>query len=248
MDSNVRQERRRKIVERGGDRLALITGQVQTLSRSPSSPSPATQRQRHAHTGSSPSIVFATVDNAQINAGPEEKDDDSDSMFTKVSTMNKYPGARNFHKGNEAKPRSVKFLTNPDPLTKLQEQDSEITSSVQKASTHSNFFSSKQINTCIIASERTRVTCSLIIASLVIISYIDYQLFGFDIVSSESFIARPFYIILLTDVTIVLSQLFLENARDCDEVEKEINAAQEDEDNLAGAVNLLERGSGYTGT
>lgn len=67
MDSNVRQERRRKIVERGGDRLALITGQVQTLSRSPSSPSPATQRQRHAHTGSSPSIVFATVDNAQIN-------------------------------------------------------------------------------------------------------------------------------------------------------------------------------------
>lgn len=73
MDTNVRKERRRKIVERGGDRLALITGQVRALSASPSLPSPtpasspssATQRQRHAHTESSPSIMFMSNDNTQ---------------------------------------------------------------------------------------------------------------------------------------------------------------------------------------
>ncbi|KAJ9179142.1 hypothetical protein P3X46_010961 [Hevea brasiliensis] len=192
MDSNVRQERRRRrIMERGSDRLALITGQVRTLSPSPSLASPSNQRQRrHAHTESSPSLV----------------------------TINEYPGARNFHRGNQAEPGLVKSATSPDTLSKLP-QPSEITPSVQK-----------RINYCIIASERTRAICSLIVAFLVN-------------VNSDSFIAsRPFCIILLTDVTIVLARLFRESGNDSEEIEDEKNAGKEDEDNWAGAVKLLERG------
>ncbi|KAF2301294.1 hypothetical protein GH714_022466 [Hevea brasiliensis] len=165
-------------------------------------------------------------------AGPEEKEDDSGSKFMKTRTINEYPGARNFHRGSQAEPRLVKSATSPDSITKLEQQASGITPSVEKASPPPNFFSSKRINSCIIASERTRANCSLIIAFLVVISYIDYPMFGLDILSSENFIAsRPFYIILLTDVTIVLAQLFRENGNDSEEVEKERNEAQEEEDN-----------------
>ncbi|KAJ9179152.1 hypothetical protein P3X46_010971 [Hevea brasiliensis] len=230
MDSNVRQERRRRIMERGSDRLALITGQVRALSPSPSLPSPSNQRQRrHAHTESSPSLMFSPNDNAQINAGPEETDDVSGSKFMKTRTINEYPGARNFHRGNQAETRLVKSATSPDTLSKLQ-QPSEITPSVQKAPSQPKLFSSKRINYCIIASERTRAICSLIVAFLVI-------------VNSDSFIAsRPFCIILLTDVTIVLARLFRESGNDSEEIEEEQNSGKEDEDNWAGAVKLLERG------
>lgn len=61
--------------------------------------------------------------------------------------------------------------------------------------------------------------------------------------NSDSFIAsRPFCIILLTDVTIVLARLFRESGNDSEEIEDEKNAGKEDEDNWAGAVKLLERG------
>ncbi|KAF2312637.1 hypothetical protein GH714_037094 [Hevea brasiliensis] len=106
-------------------------------------------------------------------------------------TINEYPGARNFHRGNQAEPGLVKSATSPDTLSKLP-QPSEITPSVQKA--------------------------------------------------PNSFIAsRPFCIILLTDVTIVLARLFRESGNDSEEIEGEKNAGKEDEDNWAGAVKLLER-------
>lgn len=169
-------------------------------------------------------------------AGPEETDGDSDSKLIKGRTINEYPGARIFHRGN---PKSV---TSPDPLSGM-DKNFEISSSVQKPLSQAKLFSSKRINSCIIASERTRAICSLIIACVVVISNIDYPLIGFDIMSSDSFIAsRPFCIILLTDVTIVLALLFLESGNDSEEVDEEKVAGKEDEDNWTGAVKLLERG------
>ncbi|XP_058004033.1 uncharacterized protein LOC131180685 [Hevea brasiliensis] len=129
----------------------------------------------------------------------------------KTRTINEYPGARNFHRGNQAEPGLVKSATSPDTLSKLP-QPSEITPSVQKAPSSPKLFSSKRINYCIIASERTRAICSLIVAFLVN-------------VNSDSFIAsRPFCIILLTDVTIVLARLFRESGNDSEEIEDEKDA------------------------
>ncbi|MCV5003180.1 hypothetical protein OFM39_26305, partial [Escherichia coli] len=57
---------------------------------------------------------------------------------------------------------------------------------------------------------------------LVVLSCIDYPLFGRNIVSSESVVAsRPLYSLLLTDVTIVVARLYLENRRAQEEEEEE---------------------------
>lgn len=107
-------------------------------------------------------------------------------------------------------------------------------------------FTSKGLNSCIIASENTRIYCALVIGFLVVLSYIDYPLFGMNIVRSESVVAsRPVYILLLTDVTIVLARLFyLEKQRGFMEAEEEtkVAQAQDDGENWEGAVKVLERG------
>ena len=76
--------------------------------------------------------------------------------------------------------------------------------------------------------------------------------------SSESVVAsRPLYILLLTDVTIVVARLYLENRRALEEVEEEKEEAEEEEragtrregarfqddgQNWTHAVRVMERG------
>lgn len=85
-----------------------------------------------------------------------------------------------------------------------------------------------------------RIFCALIIAFLVVLSYVDYALFGVNLVKSESVVAsRPLYIILLTDVTIVLARMILVRRED---VEEERVVVPQDGHNWVEAVKLLERG------
>lgn len=56
-----REERRRRIVERGSDRLALITGSIQSLD-SPLTPSPKSRNYSHIRTQSAPAGVHAYND------------------------------------------------------------------------------------------------------------------------------------------------------------------------------------------
>lgn len=102
------------------------------------------------------------------------------------------------------------------------------------------FFTSKRLNSCIVESESMRIFCALIIAFLVVLSYVDYALFGVNLVKSESVVAsRPLYIILLTDVTIVLARMILVRRED---VEEERVVVPQDGHNWVEAVKLLERG------
>ena len=109
------------------------------------------------------------------------------------------------------------------------------------------FFTSKRLNSSIIASETTRIFCALIIAFLVVLSYVDYPLFGRNIVRSESVVAsRPLYILLLTDITIVFTLLYLENrdVRGLEDEEEEVMPQVQDDHghNWAQAVKFMERG------
>ncbi|XP_062088558.1 uncharacterized protein LOC133795125 [Humulus lupulus] len=110
------------------------------------------------------------------------------------------------------------------------------------------FFTSKRLHSSIIASETTRIFCALIIAFLVVLSYVDYPLFGRNIVRAESVIAsRPLYILLLTDATIVFARLYLENRGgdlgDSSLEEEEMPQVQDDHGhNWIQAVKFLERG------
>ncbi|PON36003.1 hypothetical protein PanWU01x14_331640 [Parasponia andersonii] len=105
------------------------------------------------------------------------------------------------------------------------------------------FFTSRRLNSSIIASETTRICCALIIAFLVVLSYVDYPLFGRNIVRSESVVAsRPLYILLLSDVTILFARLYLEN-RGGGSLEEVMPQVQNDHGhNWAQAVKIMERG------
>ncbi|KAK9923322.1 hypothetical protein M0R45_031747 [Rubus argutus] len=138
-----------------------------------------------------------------------------------------------------------------DGSTKIQ-PPVDTTTIVQKAQTDTDrppqrrrrtkFFTSKRLNSCIVASENTRMCVSLIIAFLVVLSYVDYGFFGMNIVNSESVVAsRPLYIILLTDVTVVMARLVY--IREADEEERVVSRSQDNEgQSWAAAVKLLERG------
>ncbi|KAL4366600.1 hypothetical protein GQ457_05G023940 [Hibiscus cannabinus] len=120
------------------------------------------------------------------------------------------------------------------------------TSSVRKASTNTeslqktsrnqpNKFSSKLLNSCIIASERPRSFCALVIAFCVLLSHFNFPL---RIGTADSNVAsKPLYIILLTDFAIVLSRLVLDKKGVSGEAEEEKN-----KENWDATVMLLERG------
>ncbi|XP_021736832.1 uncharacterized protein LOC110703344 isoform X1 [Chenopodium quinoa] len=75
-------------------------------------------------------------------------------------------------------------------------------------------FSAKELSSCIIASETTRIICSVSIALLVVLSFIDYPVLGVNIVNSKSIIAlRPLYLLLVTEITVIIAYLVFRRRR-----------------------------------
>lgn len=238
--NNIGDERRRRILERESDRMAFITGRITNLPAStPSSSS------------SSP------LDH--IDASPEGKDDASDSTPLKHEGDEEVSRGNSFEIGSQGEPQSnkhgnrIESIQSPvDDRTKTQASPG--TSIVQRTSSDGEpfpktpmhrrrIFTSRRLNSCIIASQSTRVICALIIAILVVLSCVDHPLFGRNIVKSESVIAsRPLYILLLTDVTIVLARVFLEKQADPNEEEEVRAVPHEDGHNWEAAEKILERG------
>ncbi|KAH7547299.1 hypothetical protein FEM48_Zijuj01G0295000 [Ziziphus jujuba var. spinosa] len=164
--------------------------------------------------------------------------------------------------GSHTKKPQLRKLNNISTTTTeaklpLPEQSSSM---VQKANTQkepvhfepikinrlNNLFTSKELNSCIVASGNIRIFCAFIIAILVVISYVDYPLFGINLVRSQSVVAsRPLYLLLLTDVTIVAAHLlYLKKLSGFEqsEEEKQVPQADEEADNWEGAFKVLERG------
>ncbi|KAK9281178.1 hypothetical protein L1049_004073 [Liquidambar formosana] len=248
-----REARRRRVVEGGSDRLASITGRVQTL---PSSSSSSFQ-----HEESSPPLFSSDHLPDQIHVGSEGEDDASGSTLLKNDTSNESSSKNAFDFGNQVEPQLHKCEMNteatqapalevrnkilPSPVTSIIEQTSIATEMLSKPhGHHPKFFTPKQISSCILASESTRSFCSFMIALLVVLSYSDYQLLGRNLVNSESVItSKPLYILLLTDLTIVLSLLLLERRKGFEkEKEEERTIPQKDGHNWAEAVKVLETG------
>lgn len=107
-----------------------------------------------------------------------------------------------------------------------------------------NFFTIKDLSSCITASENTRLLCSCIIALFVVLSHTDLSLLGSNIINSKSIIiSRPLYILLFTDVTIVIAQLLLEKRRSSEKAEEEERMPRHvDGSNWLGAIQVLETG------
>lgn len=247
MADSSREARRRRIVDGGSDRLALITGRIQGLP-APSSPA----YHEHSQTESFPQFFSQDQVPDKIYVGLEDKHDASGSTLLKNDIRKK-----EYDAGSQVKPQISKHeITREATRTPAEEHGNKTQpfSATQKTSTitetlpkphghRPKFFTAKQISNGIMASERTRSFCSLMIALLVVLSYIDNPFL--DLVNTESVIAsRPLYILLLTDVTIVLARLFIEKQRGFDKhaEEERMVPPQDDGHNWTGAVMVLETG------
>ncbi|KAJ7958611.1 Transmembrane protein [Quillaja saponaria] len=235
MATNSREARRRRIVERGSDRLALITGRVPATPSSPSSPfslsSPfavdtgisSQQLTPHDHDQDQDQRTHHHVsDRNSFNVSPSANDKVSEPILLKHdhvtdpstdSGRNLPPHLSEF----EANNNSVKVLASelseegqPPPVSSITNLGTEQRS--QPQTLESSIFTPMHISSAITASESTRLFCSMAIALLVVLSYIRFPILGSKVIKSIlSF--RPLYFVLLTNCTVVLARLLSEKPR-----------------------------------
>ncbi|KAK1576552.1 hypothetical protein Q3G72_014878 [Acer saccharum] len=263
-NNNMKSEaRRRRIQELGSDRLALITGRIQALPASPRTPS----SYAHARNESTPAVFFSQDHETPrtpafsdySNAGPDKGSIDATTFkLLKHENSVGYLRSNTIDIGSKVETQLHKINADREAIQApaaddIKSEPLQAKSAVQDISNdekeplseptkpnQNKLFSSKRINYCIIYSQGTRSFCALVIALLVVLSYMDYPLL--NIVSSDGIVAsRPVYILLLTDITIVVAQVFLENRRESEEAEAE-RLTQEEGHNLVEAIVLMERG------
>ncbi|MBA0791988.1 hypothetical protein Gohar_016521 [Gossypium harknessii] len=183
-----------------------------------------------------------------LAAGPAGLSEASTSSNLIQGGTHEISSANSVDVGTDKHPMSGRAVGEKDKSKAMQDRKpSTNAESVQKACRNQpNLFSSKLVNSCIIASERARSLCALVIAICVLLSHINFPLLGLSIGRSDSNVAsKPLYIILLTDLAIVLSRLFLDKKGVVSaevEEEKPAAASQDNKENWDGAVMLLERG------
>ncbi|XP_027344904.1 uncharacterized protein LOC113857288 [Abrus precatorius] len=279
-----KEERRRRIAERGSDRMALITGKINALPPTPpSAVSSPTYRQMPRH-GQSLSVdansdttnhlpprhlrpqSLSSAFTVPYQQYPSEDRPDAPAPFARLKHQGGFRYASLEHldiksdeepliqdsetvsevnnqvsEGDDAKTKSPPAMVRADdakakPPPAMIRTKSEVheTHQLEKPSRHkATFFSSRELNSCIIASETTRALSSLIIALLVVFYYM---------ISENVLASRPLYIVLLTDITIVLTRLYRGKASLLEETERERVEAHGDKQSWGDAVKLLERG------
>jgi hypothetical protein len=216
-----REERRRRIMERGSDRLALITGQLHNLD--PSSPSSSSSSSAsHNRTYSESFMPQTKSDHHQILESPSLKYQFKEEV-----------------KARSEEPKLSTVLHKP---LKIEPTKQEEATRSQKSQNQRPicFFSSKKLNASIISSERTRSLSSLTIAAFVVL------LPRLNITSSNTILAlRPLWLLILTDCAIVMSHLTTEASGGGLSHEMEEDGKGRDGnngENWSDAERLLERG------
>lgn len=185
-----------------------------------------------------------------------KSDDDASGTSAKHDISNKLSRGKAFNLRGKGEPQLHKCETNigvtqiPNEEAKNEAQpllvtpkapelsvDKELFSSASNSRFH--FLTAKEINSCIVGSEIIRVFCAVIIALLVVLSYINHPR---NIVKSRSTIAsQPLYILLLTDVTIVVVRL-LEKGRGFQKTQEGEKLGMHGDGHWVGAFKILEIG------
>ncbi|KAL1533202.1 hypothetical protein AAHA92_33121 [Salvia divinorum] len=224
-----KEQRRRKIIARGTDRMALITGRINTLDPNPISkcstfsvnrpdlPSPQHFRSSSEPLSANDQAFFQSggCDVATVTANPVEEASTGKDSRSKASDVHK---------------RDQKELT------------AALTSkNVHLSHTHLlnvlRLINAQAVNSSLSSSEDTRAICSALLGLVVVVLQIIHH---YSVVKHESLVMfRPLLVVALTDFVIVAVRL-MPRAR----TNKEEEAKYEDEDdgNLDGAVKLLELG------
>ncbi|XP_050126264.1 uncharacterized protein LOC126603454 [Malus sylvestris] len=213
MTTNSREARRRKIMERGSDRLALITGRIQTLSPSSSlSSSPPPDPATHSEDTDLPSrhqiprthvpdqIPVFTPEIEEMWSAPSTVQNESPTSQTETHVPGQIPV---FTPEIEERRSSSSTVQDESPPSTVQNESRPSSLSFEKP----RLFTASRISGAIEASERIRIYISMAIAVLVAFSHLGFPLLGSKLVKTLMGF-RPLYLVLVTNVTLVLARIF----------------------------------------
>ncbi|KAF3548557.1 hypothetical protein DY000_02010113 [Brassica cretica] len=212
MASNSREARRRKILERGSDRLAFITGQINGVPPPP----PSSLSQSHLSPETIPSR----------DEIPTDRKTGSDIAAFTSHQENIYEASMLDNMDpiiHQSRADSLQPLKYTETLAEASDSDATIQPSPATPSvvdfggasqaftplvSFVNTITPKHIGAAIDASEYARMFSSILIALLVVLSHLGFSSLG----SIVSF--RPVFLLLLTDATIVLGRILLSHHGD----------------------------------
>ncbi|CAN6681953.1 unnamed protein product [Malus baccata var. baccata] len=218
MTTNSREARRRKIMERGSDRLALITGRIQTLPPSSSlSSSPPPDPATHSEDTDLPSrplispdqiprthvpdqIPVFTPEIEEMWSAPSMVQNESPTSQTETHVPGQIPV---FTPGIEERRSSSSTVQDESTPSTVQNESRPSSLSFEKP----RLFTASRISGAIEASERIRIYISMAIAVLVVFSHLGFPLLGSKLVKTLMGF-RPLYLVLVTNVTLVLARIF----------------------------------------
>ncbi|CAL9185607.1 unnamed protein product [Musa hybrid cultivar] len=226
---NAREARRRKILERGSDRLALITGQGRSVpdSSPPPPPSPLT-KEDDPRTSISPFSGYDATSSHFSNQYGSNKDTSGTAAeiaggersngISRTRACNEIVGGKEdeiniCESRNVAevkahqKDRDSKLLNPPVP----QKSSDQVVDTVESQAREKKqiLFSSKQVSRSVSTSENTRLLFAVTVALMVILSNHGYALGG----AASIINFRPLFLVMLSDITIVLGLLMTTQAR-----------------------------------
>ncbi|CAE6163576.1 unnamed protein product [Arabidopsis arenosa] len=246
MSSNSREARRRKILERGSDRLAFITGQINGAPPPPP-PSDSTSSLSQSHLQSSPDTIPPRdqILKAQEIAFTSHQENISDTaMLDNADHIIHQSRAELLQPQRHTETLSAASASYPRDTTI---HPSLTTSSVQNPSvvdlgasqafipvvSFVNAITPKHIGAAIDASEYARMFTALAIALVVILSHLGFSSLG-NIVSF-----RPVFLLLLTDATIVLGRVLLSHHGDSSSASGTVMSEQGMMDQVGNALEMV---------
>ncbi|KAJ9183453.1 hypothetical protein P3X46_007304 [Hevea brasiliensis] len=213
-----RESRRRKILERGADRLALITDRTQTLpSESDDKPHPDSSQQFNSHQDSPPDLSDRiTASRSGDNAGfvPMSPNNDSTIDAGHIGSHIEPPLSTHAAITETSVAPAYGGSNGQSSIVSSTDQKSTLptSSTVQHLTGPNSFVTPRQISSAISASESSRLFSSVAIALFVVLSNLGFPLLGSNII--RSIISyRPLYLVLLTSLTLVLARLLFNNQR-----------------------------------
>ncbi|KAJ0624844.1 hypothetical protein HanPSC8_Chr01g0042321 [Helianthus annuus] len=203
--------RRRRIAEKGAERLALITGRVQSISSSPSLPPPVAQSEPSSTppcpTSVSDQLPISVVSNENTDPLLNTETTGSDVVSDVRSVTDNSETITETSAQTSSKPET---LTEQTPLIPTSNKSKNPVSQTQTQTRHHKTFSPKQLRPAITASENIRIVCSITVALLVILADA-----GFPILDRMKSIIlfRPLLLLLVTNVTIVAAHFLLQKVK-----------------------------------
>ncbi|KAL8537594.1 hypothetical protein ACS0TY_012640 [Phlomoides rotata] len=233
-----KEKRRKKIISRGEDRMALITGRLNALDPDPISKCSSFTVARNDY-NPPPQHVRSSSEPLAGNQQVSYQYDLPHGGRDATDTLTKPDHIEEVSKRNDSTTRVSNHQKLEQKQTATVSSDSAYSHEKQCNSFIGNYDSvtAKEINFSIISTEDTRVICSIALGILVVLYHVT---FSRNIVKPKSLIAyTPLYVVLLTDVLVVAARLAPYTHMRKEEKECKI---EEDELNLAGALRYLELG------